>query len=473
MAVVEAPERPARVHRQALIVSVASMAGNASSYAFTIVAARLLVPASFGELSALMAVLVVGIVPAMSVQTGVALHVAGLGRGGGRPTQGAAVGLGLGLGAMVGLVALAAVPVLVRVLHLESPGAALVLPVALVAFPVFGALCGVLQGRQRFGALALVMGLDPLLRVGGAVVGLVIGRSPAAALSGLGIGMVTAATAAYVLCGRPRPARPSGTLLRGVAHAAYATVGLVVLLNLDVLLARNVLPAYGSGVYAVGLVLTKVAYWLPQAVAVVALPRLADRAGRRAVLRAGVLAVLAIDAPVVLVAAAFGAHLLPLIGGAGYRGEPVVLWLFALTGSLLAVAQLLLFSRVASGDVRSILAVWVAIAVEIGLVALRLNGSVTAVAGAAATAAGLLVLVGVGAEVVGVGGARDDDRRGGDPGADRGEHGGLGDGAVGPVLPVPAEPAGDRDHGGDTRAAERDPGHGPRVHLPHQRTGDE
>ncbi|GAA0909843.1 hypothetical protein GCM10009557_84370 [Virgisporangium ochraceum] len=51
-------DRPGRVHRQALIVSVASLGSNASSYVFTVVAARLLVPASFGELSALMAVLV-------------------------------------------------------------------------------------------------------------------------------------------------------------------------------------------------------------------------------------------------------------------------------------------------------------------------------------------------------------------------------------------------------------------------------
>src|SRR5688572_4382911 len=74
-----------RIKRQAVIVSAAAMAANASSYVFTVVAARLLAPAAFGELSALMAVLVVGVVPAMSVQTGVALRVAALGRGGRRP----------------------------------------------------------------------------------------------------------------------------------------------------------------------------------------------------------------------------------------------------------------------------------------------------------------------------------------------------------------------------------------------------
>jgi O-antigen/teichoic acid export membrane protein len=474
VAMTVAVERPGRVHRQALIVSVASLGSNASSYVFTVVAARLLVPASFGELSALMAVLVVGIVPAMSVQTGVALYVAT-----GRREVRAAVGLGLWLGAAVGALALAGAPVLVALLHLSGAGPALVLPVALTAFPVLGALSGVLQGRQRFGRLAVVMGLDTVLRIGGAIVGLLVGRSPTAALVGLATGILLATAAAFVLCGRPRPARPPRALVRGVAHAGYATVGLVVLLNLDVILARNVLPAHGSGVYAVGLVLTKAAYWLPQAVAVVVLPRLADRANRRSVLRAGVLAVVAIDAPVVLLAVLFGPDLLPVIGGAGYRGEPVVLWLFALTGSLLAVAQLLLFSRIASGDVRSVLAVWLAIALEIGLVAWRFDGSVTAVSAAAATVAGLLVLLGLIVEArgesrpVGVGRPGDGDGRSGHPGADRDQHGGLGDPAVGPVLPVAAEPAGHRHHGGGTGTTDHDPAQRPRVQLPKQRTGEQ
>jgi O-antigen/teichoic acid export membrane protein len=465
----------AAAHRQALIVSVASLAGNASNYVFTVVAARLLVPASFGELSAVMAVLVVGIVPAMSLQTGVALHVAAGGR-----KQAPAVGLGVGLGVSVGVLALAAAPVLVGLLHLRGAGPALVLPLALLAFPVFGALCGVLQGQQRFAALALVMGLDTLLRIGGAIAGLVVGRSPTAALVGLAGGIALATTAAFVLCGRPWPAKPAGDLVRGVAHAGYATVGLVILLNLDVILARNVLPAHGSGVYAVGAVLAKAAYWLPQAVAVVVLPRLADRVNRRSALRAGVLAVLAIDAPVVLVAALFGPKLLPVIGGAGYRGEPVVLWLFALTGSLLAVAQLLLFSRIASGDVRSILAVWLAIGAEIGLVAWRLGGSVTAVASAASTVAGLLVVVGLAVELravelrsVRVRHAGDDHSGRGDAGADGDQHRGLGDPAVGPALAVAADPAGDRDHGGDAGTGEHDAGGRPRVQQPYQRAGEQ
>jgi O-antigen/teichoic acid export membrane protein len=470
------------MRRQALLVSAALIASNAASYVFTIVAARLLVPSAFGQLSALMAVLVVGVVPAISIQTGVALHVAartgqaaalgaaGSTRGIGRAEQGGAVGLGLVLGTVVAAVALAAVPALTALLHLPGPAAALALPAALLPFPVVGALSGVLQGRQRFGALAALLGLETAVRSGGALAGLIVGRTPAAALVGVAAGMAIVTVAGWVICGSPLPARPSGPLVRRVTHAAYATVGLVLLINLDVILARNVLPDDRSGVYAVGFIVAKVAYWLPQAVGVIVLPRLVDPGRRRATLAVAALAVLVIDAPVVLAGAAFGPDLLPLLGGARYGGEVAPLWLFGLTGTLLAIAQLLLFSRVASGDVRSILAVWLAIGAEAVLVRWWLHGSVTEVAGAAAAVAALLVVAGC---LVEVGSAGYADRGRGDPGADRGQHGGLGDGPVGPLLTVAEQAPGDRHNGRDEGATERDAGERPRIQLPHQRTGDE
>ena len=61
-------------------------------------------------------------------------------------------------------------------------------------------------------------------------------------------------------------------------HASQAMLALVLLVNLDLVLARHQLAAQAGG-YAVGAVVTKIAYWLPQAVGVLVLPRMAD-AGR-------------------------------------------------------------------------------------------------------------------------------------------------------------------------------------------------
>ena len=57
----------------AALVSVAFLGANALAYVFTVLAARLLAPAAFGELAALLGVLLVGTVPATGLQTAAAL----------------------------------------------------------------------------------------------------------------------------------------------------------------------------------------------------------------------------------------------------------------------------------------------------------------------------------------------------------------------------------------------------------------
>src|SRR5688500_8314473 len=59
----------------AVLVSVAYLATNALAYAFTVLAARVLAPAAFRELAALLAVLLAGAVPATGLQTAAALYL--------------------------------------------------------------------------------------------------------------------------------------------------------------------------------------------------------------------------------------------------------------------------------------------------------------------------------------------------------------------------------------------------------------
>ncbi|MEN3305499.1 MAG: hypothetical protein V7603_1701 [Micromonosporaceae bacterium] len=73
------PRRSRRLHLAAMLVSVALFGSNAASYVFTVLAARVLAPGAFGELSSLLAVLLVGMVPALAAQTAVALRTAGPG----------------------------------------------------------------------------------------------------------------------------------------------------------------------------------------------------------------------------------------------------------------------------------------------------------------------------------------------------------------------------------------------------------
>ncbi|MGW5054847.1 polysaccharide biosynthesis protein [Actinokineospora sp. NPDC004072] len=378
-----------------LLVAVSLAVNNLAGYAVTVLAARLLAPAQFGEFGALLAVLLVGVVPAMGVQAVVALRVAS-GSDDRRLT-----GLGLAVAVAVVVAAAAAAGPVGALLRVESP---LALAAALAPMTLNGLWYGLLQGRRRFPALAGLLLLESGCRVGGAVGGLLLG-GPAAAVLGIAAGVGVATVAGWVVCGRPTPVRPDRELLRSAASAAQALLALVVLVNLDLVLARHVLSPADAGEYAVGAVVLKIAYWLPHAVSVVVLPELArpGQADRRRVVAVALAVVAGLDALVVAGAALFGPLGLRLLGGPAYAGSDLALWPFALAGALLALSQVLLYTRIARADHRSLLT-WAAVAVEAALVLGWLDGSPTQVAAAAVAATGVLALAGGLAEA-GVSGA--------------------------------------------------------------------
>jgi O-antigen/teichoic acid export membrane protein len=386
---------------QALAVTAGVMASNASGYLLTVVAARALAPAAFGELGALLAVLLVGAVPAMGVQTVVALRVAG------HPGECRAplIGLGLAVASVVAVLAGVAVPVIVGVLRVGDVLAVVWLACAVGPLTVNGLWHGLLQGRQRFAVFGGFVAAEAGLRVGGALVGLVISRSTTGALAGVAVGTAVSAAVGWVVCERPRPARFPLVRLREAGHAVQALSAMVVLVNLDLVLARHVLPV-SSGEYAVGAVLTKIAYWLPNAIAIMILPRLASagaRAGHHAGRGRAVVGALAVcaalDGVVVVGSVLFGSQAMRLIGGQSYVYSVLALWPFAVVGSLLSLAQILLFARIAGHDRRATLLTWLAVGVETGLVLLWLNDSPLEVVSAAVVATGLVVLAGAAVEV--------------------------------------------------------------------------
>ena len=384
-------EVPARTGNRvaAILVSLALAGNNAASYVLSLVAARLLAPGAFGELSSLLAVLVIGVVPAMGLQTVVALRVAR------SPSlsQGSVFALGLVTSGLVATAALTLSPLLVLLLHLGSLTPALLVTAALGPLTLLGLFHGVLQGSHRFATLAGLIALEGAGKVGGSLAGLVVSHSTAGALAGTAIGSLAAVLAGWQICGRPRPRwadRHGGEVL----HTAQAMLALVLLVNLDLVLARHTLPAGSAGEYALGAIVTKIAYWLPQAVGVLVLPRFAASSGRRRVLPVALLVCGCLDAVVLLVSLVLGPSLLAVIGGARYAGSTMPVWPFALAGSMLALVQILLYARLADGDRRVTVLMWSAVAVEALLITAWLHGSATQVVTAAACTAGALALAG-------------------------------------------------------------------------------
>jgi len=386
---------PARTGNRvaAILVSLALAGNNAGSYVLSLAAARILAPGAFGELSSLLAVLVIGVVPAMGLQTVVALRVA-------RSPQhtGSLFALGLVTSGIVATAALTLSPLLVLLLHLGSLAPALLVTASLGPLTLLGLFHGMLQGSHRFATLAGLIALEGVGKVGGSLVGLLVSGSTTGALAGTAIGSLAVVTASWQICGRPRP-RWSDRHGRDVLHTAQAMLALVLLVNLDLVLARHTLPAAEAGEYALGAIVTKIAYWLPQAVGVLVLPRFAVVSGRRRALPVALGICASLDAVVVLVTLVFGSRLLPLIGGVRYAGSTMPLWPFALAGSMLALVQILLYARLADGDRRVTVLMWAAVAVEAVLIPAWLHGSAVQVVTVAACCAGGLALAGAVVEI--------------------------------------------------------------------------
>jgi O-antigen/teichoic acid export membrane protein len=382
------PTAPANTRVSALLVSAGVAGTQLASYLLNVIAARLLVPAAFGELGSLLAVLVIGSVPAMGMQTVTALRVAR------KDSEGELVALGLTTAGVITAVTLAVSPLLMVLLHLASPAPAIMVAFSLTSITFVGLCYGILQGQHRFAAMAALLGADAVLRVGGTLAGLVVTRTATGALTGTAIGAAVVAVTGWFLCGRPRPRRHGKAHVSDVLHAVSAMLALVLLVNLDLVLARHYLPAHDAGEYAVGAIVAKIAYWLPQAVAILVLPRLASEQGRRRMVPIALAVCAALDLVVVAGTALLGPTVVSVVGGADYAGNPIPVWPFALVGSMLSLVQILLFSRIASNDRWSTLLIWGAVAVEIVLVTGWLHGSLTQVVTAAVVATGTLVCAG-------------------------------------------------------------------------------
>lgn len=393
---------PARRRREAAVpaalVSLALLGVNGMAYVMTVVAARALAPEAFGELAALLGVMFIGVVPAAALQTSAALTLGA--DPAGRATVMARLHTTFWAGAAaVGVLGLLVVQPLVSLLHLPGPSTVLWLIAVLVPHTLVNGYDGLLQGTRRYGRLALVVTTFGILRSGGGIAGLMIGGTPEAALVGMAIGCVGSAIIGWTFNGRPGFSQGIRAHVVAAIKASGALLGLVLMVNLDLLLARHHLPAELAGEYAVASMFAKVAFWLPQGVSVVLLPRLANARGRRRLLPVAAALVALVGALLTMATALLGARALPLVGGAEY-GDALggATWVFAMLGTLFALAQLLLYSGIAASDRIAAFAVWCAVLLEalgVELLATRQDLTVLTVVAIAVSASVLLVGTGL------------------------------------------------------------------------------
>lgn len=362
-------------------IAVAIGLMNLGTYGYTIVAARLLGPGSYGAFAGLMAALLVVSVLQLGLQATAARRISAEPERVGeiehtilRVTYRAALG--------VGALCLLLTPVINLVLRLDNLAVAALVAASAVPMTIMGGQGGILQGERRWLPLALVYVANglPRLLVGSAL--LLWQPSELTAMLGVVLGQLApVAVGRYALRHRRQSGETAGEhavgpVLREALRNSQALFAFFALSNVDVVVARNVLDDRDAGLYAGGLILTKAVLFLPQFVVVLAFPAMSSTGERRRALGRALGLVAALGA-----AAVAGAWLLPelalvFVGGDDYADIQSRLWLFAVLGTTLAMLQLLVYSVVARQGRRSVYVIWLALAtlVAIGSTATTLGG---------------------------------------------------------------------------------------------------
>jgi O-antigen/teichoic acid export membrane protein len=177
------------------------------------------------------------------------------------------------------------------------------------------------------------------------------------------------------------PEHTARAMLMESVNNAQVLVVFFALSSVDIVIARNVLDEHDAGLYAAGLIMTKVMLFLPQFVVVVAFPDMASPERRQRALVRSLVAIGAIGALAVAAAELLSGVAMIFVGGAEFGEVEGLLWVFAALGTVLAMLQLQVYAVLARQARRSVLLVWVALValVVLGLQVDSVAGLVTSV----------------------------------------------------------------------------------------------
>ncbi len=376
---VPAPTRRPRLLGGAGSIAVAIVVMNIGTYAFTMLAARFLGPGDYGAFAGLMAlILVIGVLQ-LGVQTAAARRIASAPEEA-DATAGAVMRVSWWAGLAVAVLMLLLAPAVDRLLRLDSLLSAALVAMVVLPMTVMGGQAGILQGQRRWAPLALLFLANgvPRVLVGGALVAW--RPDTVTAMIGVALGQWAPVIVGAVALGRRpgarAPRRAAIEVLREAVTNSQALFAFFALSNVDVLVARNLLPEHEAGLYAGGLILTKAVLFLPQFVVVLAFPSMSTPQERRTALLRSLAAAFALGTLATAGAAALSGLALVFVGGDEYADLQHRLWLFGLLGTVLSLLQVLVYSVVARQGRRSIAVVWSALVllVAVGLTTASVSG---------------------------------------------------------------------------------------------------
>jgi len=306
--------------RQNLVLFVGGLVAGFGGFVYHAIAGRILGPALYGEVASLVALYTVGGVVNLILILVLARYTATL------EARGDTSGERYVVLRSTQVLALPALAFVVLAAALAYPGAAFLnlgsavpllwLGVAIAVFWFAAIPRGVLQGTQRFTALSLNLSLELIVRTSLVFVLLKIGLAVAGGIMAMLGGVLFAyAIGMYALRDvlREHGSRVPLRSMAGFALTASAgTLGVILLFNLDVVLAKHFLPAHDAGIYGGLNKIGTIVYYLTLSVSQVLFPRVVEAVhrnahpGRLLLMSAGIMAALGASALVVF---GFGSNL--------------------------------------------------------------------------------------------------------------------------------------------------------------------
>lgn len=374
------------------LVSAATLAASTANYVLSFAAARVLSIEDFGQWGAALGALAILGTVGLAAQAVVARSATA---GSLDPLPRTSPGMTWGLGIVAALLSFTSFFPLLIWLEINPLGLAALLasvPLSVVTASMFG----LLQGSRQFGRLSLAILMFGLFRLSAGLIFLLISKT----FAGLSFGVLAGSAAAllFVLAATRRP--DSGRKITWQAHrrelwlSFQALALMFALSNLDVLLARALLAPYDSGLYAIGSLIAKVAFFLPSPILLVLYPAMVRRGSRKPTYGA-VIATLLLGSPLVLVLAVRPSVVLSLVGQQGLEVVEPSLWIFALSGSLLAVVQVTLYARLAVRDSRVAWLLLSSVTALVTLVLLQPSPSITSIVLTLSSVAGITAVIGL------------------------------------------------------------------------------
>ncbi len=325
------------------------------AYIASVVAARLLIPADFGAFGAMQGITQIGTPIGLGIQALAARRLV-------KNSQNKHHDLlrfGLEISIAVFLATLILSFPLSAIFHIDY--FVLVLTIGAIApFVFLSTQLGIAQGKEFYLKLAGIYIVFGIGRSISAIVGLVIYPELISVGIGFFAGTALSAIVAHFVLGNSKKFWQTNRAENGINElfkATQALFALYVLVNIDVLLARIVLSQEESGIYTVGMLVAKIAFFMPQAITVVLFPKMGKNDS--SALRLAVIGTAFIGSIYVAICYIGSEFVVNAIGGKGYSELYSEVWLFAIEGSLFAILQVLLYGRIAREDTKVSILLWV------------------------------------------------------------------------------------------------------------------